>query len=54
MNTVLDTLQTVCRERTEYIAVPLESAPLPMPTPTPITVGGAIIFTFAVEQFEEV
>jgi uncharacterized protein YaaQ len=54
MNTVLEALRTVCRERTEYIAVPLESAPLPMPTPTPITVGGAIVFTFPVEHYEEV
>jgi uncharacterized protein YaaQ len=54
INSVLETLRTVCRERTEYIAVPLESAPLPMPTPTPITVGGAIVFTFAVEHYEEV
>lgn len=50
----LSAMRTVCRERTEYIAVPLESAPLPMPTPTPITVGGAIVFTFTVEHFEEV
>ena len=50
----MDALRKVCRERTEYIAVPLESAPLPMPTPTPVTVGGAIIFTFPVEHFEEV
>lgn len=54
MNIVLEALRTVCRERTEYIAVPLESAPLPMPTPTPITVGGAIVFTFPVEHYEEV
>ncbi len=54
MNTVLEALRTVCRERIEYIAVPLESAPLPMPTPTPITVGGAIVFTFPVLHYEEV
>ena len=54
VNKAMDAMRTVCRERTEYIAVPLESAPLPMPTPTPVTVGGAIIFTFQVEQFEEV
>jgi uncharacterized protein YaaQ len=50
----MDALRKVCRERTEYMAVPLESAPLPMPTPTPVTVGGAIVFTFKVEHFEEV
>jgi uncharacterized protein YaaQ len=47
-------LKRICRERTEYIAVPLESAPLPIPTPTPITIGGATVFVIDVEQFEEV
>ena len=42
-----------CRQRVEYIAVPLESAPLPLPSPTPITVGGATIFALDVEHFEE-
>ena len=47
-------LKKICRERTEYIAVPLESAPLPIPTPTPITIGGATVFVLDVEQSEEV
>lgn len=51
---VLDSLKESCRQRVEYIAVPLESAPLPLPTPTPITIGGATIFTFQVEHYEEV
>jgi uncharacterized protein YaaQ len=51
---VIEILKQNCRERTEYIAVPLESAPLPLPTPTPVTVGGATIFTFELEHFEEV
>lgn len=42
-----------CRQRVEYIAVPLESAPLPLPSPTPITVGGATIFALDIEHFEE-
>lgn len=42
-----------CRQRVEYIAVPLESAPLPLPAPTPITIGGATIFALEVERFEE-
>lgn len=46
-------LQESCRQRIEYLAVPLESAPLPLPTPTPITVGGATIFTVNIEHFEE-
>jgi uncharacterized protein YaaQ len=50
----LGILRKICRERTEYIAVPLESAPLPMPTPTPITIGGATVFIMEIERFEEV
>jgi uncharacterized protein YaaQ len=48
----LAALQKNCRQRVEYIAVPLESAPLPLPTPTPITIGGASIFALDVEHFE--
>jgi uncharacterized protein YaaQ len=46
-------LQENCRQRVEFIAVPLESAPLPLPTPTPITVGGATVFALDVEYYEE-
>ncbi|NMB54147.1 MAG: hypothetical protein GYA15_05550 [Leptolinea sp.] len=53
----LDKAQTAlkdsCRQRIEYLAVPLESAPLPLPTPTPINVGGANIFSIDIEHFEE-
>ena len=42
-----------CRQRVEFIAVPLESAPLPLPAPTPITIGGATIFSVEVEKYEE-
>jgi len=50
---VLQTLQTVCRQRVEYLAIPLEGSPLPMPSPVPVTVGGATVFTLPVERFEE-
>jgi uncharacterized protein YaaQ len=46
-------LKESCRQRIEYLAVPLESAPLPLPTPTPINVGGANIFSIEIEKFEE-
>ncbi len=49
----LNALSKTCRQRIEYIAVPLESAPLPLPAPTPVTIGGATIFTLEVERFEE-
>jgi uncharacterized protein YaaQ len=50
---VLNALKENCRQRIEYISVPLESAPLPMPSPTPITVGGATVFSLDIEYFEE-
>jgi uncharacterized protein YaaQ len=50
---VVETLHRSCRQRIEFIAVPLESAPLPLPTPTPITVGGATVFSLDVDQYEE-
>ncbi len=49
----MQSLARTCRQRTEYIAVPLESAPLPLPTPTPILIGGATVFTLEIEHFEE-
>ncbi len=49
----IDSLHESCRQRVEFIAVPLESAPLPLPAPTPITVGGATIFSVEVDHFEE-
>ena len=52
MELALKTINDSCRQRVEYIAVPLESAPLPLPTPTPITIGGATIFGLEVEHFE--
>ena len=50
---ILQALKDNCRQRIEYISVPLESAPLPMPSPTPVTVGGATVFSLDVEFFEE-
>ena len=49
----IEALKQTCRQRIEYIAVPLESAPLPLPTPTPITIGGATVFGLDIEQYEE-
>lgn len=50
----VQSLRENCRQRVEYIAVPLESAPLPLPAPTPITIGGATVFALEVEHFEEI
>ena len=43
-----------CRKRVEYVSTPLERAPLPIPVATPVTVGGATVFTFMVERYEEI
>jgi len=47
-------LKTNCRQRVEYISIPLESAPLPLPAPTPVTIGGATVFSLELEKFEEI
>lgn len=51
---IIEAFKENCRQRVEYIAVPLESAPLPLPTPTPVTVGGATIFSLDIEHYEEI
>ena len=50
----LKALETSCRQRIEYLTLPLEGSPLPMPTPVPVTVGGATVFALPVERFEEI
>ena len=50
----LKVLETSCRQRVEYLTMPLEGSPMPMPTPIPVTVGGATAFTLPVERFEEI
>ncbi len=42
-----------CRRRVEYLVTPLEGSPFSLPLSTPVSVGGATIFTLAVERFEE-
>lgn len=49
----LNTMTKTCRQRVEYLAIPLEGAAMPLPTPMPVTVGGATVFTLPVERFEE-
>ena len=46
-------LEESCRQRIEYLTLPLEGSPLPMPAPVPVTVGGATVFALPVERFEE-
>lgn len=50
---VLSVLRTSCRQRVEYMTMPIEGAPMPMPAPIPVTVGGATVFAVPVERVEE-
>jgi CPA1 family monovalent cation:H+ antiporter len=50
----VEALSKSCKQRVEYISTPLEGAPFPLPTPMAVTVGGATIFVFEVERYEEV
>jgi uncharacterized protein YaaQ len=51
---LLEALQKTCRQRVEYLTMPVEGAPMPLPTPVPVTIGGATIFALPVERFEEI
>jgi len=50
----LDALANACRERIEYMTLPLEGSPMPVPAPVPVTVGGATVFALPVERFEQI
>ena len=47
------TLQNSCHQRVEFVSSPLLGTAIPMPTPTQIIVGGATIFFFEVESYDE-
>ncbi|MEW5827507.1 MAG: Na+/H+ antiporter [Chloroflexota bacterium] len=46
-------LQRSCRKRVEYLSEPFRESHLPLAAPIPVTIGGATIFTFEVEAYEE-
>ena len=50
---VIQGLNKSCRQRVEYMTLPIEGSPLPLPAPAPVTVGGATVFVLPVERFEE-
>ncbi|MGC8856294.1 MAG: cyclic-di-AMP receptor [Anaerolineae bacterium] len=52
LSAALQSLQTTCRQRVEYMTLPLEGSPLPMPSAVPVTVGGATVFALPVERIE--
>ncbi len=50
---LVETLHNTCRQRVEYLTMPIEGAPMPLPTPVPVMVGGATIFALPIDHFEE-
>jgi len=46
-------LKNSCRQRVEYLPSPLPNIPEAVLAPTKVTVGGATIFTFEVESYDE-
>jgi uncharacterized protein YaaQ len=51
----VEALSKSCKQRVEYVSTPLEAAaPLALSTPMQVTVGGATIFVFEVEKYEEI
>jgi uncharacterized protein YaaQ len=51
---VFSVLRSACRQRVEYLTMPLEGSPLPMAAPIPVPVGGATVFVLPVESYEEI
>lgn len=50
---VVRRLEQACRKRVEYLAAPVEGSPIPIGEPIAVNVGGATIFSFEVERYEE-
>lgn len=50
---VVETLKNNCKRRVEFLATPVEGSPVPLASPIPVNVGGATIFAFDVERYEE-
>lgn len=51
---MVEILKRTCRRRIEYVATPLEGSPFHLPLSTPVTVGGATVFTFVLDHYEEI
>jgi len=50
---VLEILRTTCRQRLEFMTMPVEGAPMPMPAPIQVAVGGATVFALPVDRYEQ-
>ena len=47
---IIEVLRSNCRQRIEYVAMPMESQISPIPAPTAVNIGGATIFGIESEQ----
>lgn len=48
-----EALSSSCKSRVEYITTPIAPGPVTLPNPVPVNVGGATIFVFEVERYEQ-
>ena len=51
--TAIKALKNSCKKRVEFVSSPLRGAGFPMPAPIQVTVGGATVFMFEVESYDE-
>jgi CPA1 family monovalent cation:H+ antiporter len=49
----VNALQQSCKRRVEFTSSPLRGSAFPMPAPKQVTVGGATVFMFEVESYDE-
>ena len=49
----VEALSNSCKKRVDYLSLPIESETVTLPSPIPVDVGGATIFVFDVERYEE-
>ncbi len=50
---IKEILANNCRQRIEFVAVPIESTQIAIPQPTQIPVGGAVVFGLTAERIEK-
>lgn len=46
-------LRNSCKRRVEFVSSPMRGSAFPLPTPMQVTVGGATVFLFEVESYDE-
>ncbi len=51
--TAVKVLESSCQRRVEFVPLPMRNLPLPLPVPTQVVVGGATVFLFEVEAYDE-